>query len=208
MPEVQAPPRIRFCGFLRRNAPNKASAALRIPHKGTSTEQRGARGGKARLESNYAVFQAQCAEQSFCRTPYSAQGNIHRAVGVPEVQDLPRIGFCGFLRRNAPNKASAALRISHKGTSTEQQECPRCKTRLESNYAVFQAQCAEQSFYRAPYFTAREHPQSSGGARGGKARLELNSAVLSGAMCRIKPPRSCWLRGGPAVTGMGDATRT
>ena len=191
MPEVQDPPRIRSCGFSGATCRTKL-----LPHSVFRTREHpqssgGARGGKARLESDHAVFRRFRAGQIYCRTPYSAQGNIHRAVGVPEVQDLPRIGFCGFLRRNAPNKASAALRISHKGTSTEQQECPRCKTRLESNYAVFQAQCAEQSFYRAPYFTAREHPQSSGGARGGKARLELNSAVLSGAMCRKKLlPRS------------------
>ena len=151
MPEVQDPPRIRSCGFSGATCRTKL-----LPHSVFRTREHpqssgGARGGKARLESDHAVFRRFRAGQIYCRTPYSAQGNIHRAVGVPEVQDLPRIGFCGFLRRNAPNKASAALRISHKGTSTEQQECPRCKTRLESNYAVFQAQCAEQSFCRAPY---------------------------------------------------------
>ena len=56
-------------------------------------------------------------------------------------------------------------------------------------------------------FRTRKHPQSSGGARGGKARLELDSAVFSGIR-RRKPPRSCWLRGDPAVTGTGDAART
>ena len=111
--------------FFRRNAPNKAFASLRIPHKGTSTEQRECPRCKTRLESDYAVFQAQSAEQSFCRAPYSAQGNIHRAAGAPEVQGPPRIGFCGFLRRNVPNKASAALRIPHKGTSSEQRGCLR-----------------------------------------------------------------------------------
>ena len=152
--------------FFRRNVPNKASAALRIPHKGTSTEQRECPRYKTRLELDSAVFQAQCAEQSFCRAPYSAQGNIHRAAGVPEVQDPPRIGLCGF---------SGAKR---------------------------RAKLLPRSVFRT-----REHPQSSGGARGGKTRLELDSAVFSGIR-RRKPPRSCWLRGGPAVTGMGDATRT
>ena len=204
-------------------------------------------------------------------------------------QDPPRIRFCGFsgaMRRKKLLPRSVFRTREHPQSSGGARGG---KTRLESNYAVFQAQCAEQSFYRAPYFTAREHPQSSGGARGGKARLELDSAVFSGAMCRTKllprsvfrtrehpqssrsaqgarpasnqimrffrrnapnkaftalrispqgnihraagvlegarpasnwimrffrrkapekPPRSCWLRGGPAVTGMGDATRT
>ena len=70
--------------FLDAFAPGKSIAALRIPHKGTSTEQWECPRCKTRLESDYAVFQAQCAEQSFCRAPYSTQGNIHRAAGVPE----------------------------------------------------------------------------------------------------------------------------
>ena len=144
--------------FFRRNAPNKAFAALRIPHKGTSTEQRECPRCKARLEFDSAVFQAQCAEQSFCRAPYSTQGNIHRAAGVTEVQDPPRIGFYGFLRRNAPNKAFAALRIPHKGTSTEQRGCSR-----------------------------------------GQGPPRIGFCGFSGAKR---------LKNRPAVTGMGDATRT
>ena len=153
-----------------------------------------------------------------------------------------------FFRRFAPNKAFAALRIPHKGTSTEQQECPRYKTRLELDSAVFSGAMCRTKLLPRSVFRTREHPQSSGGARGGKARLELDSAVFQAqcaeqSFCRTpysaqgnihraagviegarpasnqimrffrrkapeKPPRSCWLRGGPAVTGMGDATRT
>ena len=96
-----------------------------------------------------------------------------------------------FLDAFAPGKSIAALRIPHKGTSTEQRECPRCKTRLESNYAVFSGAIRRTKLLPRSVFRTREHPQSSGSARGGKARLELNSAVFSGAMRRTKLlPRS------------------
>ena len=164
----------------------------------------------ARPASNWILrfSPAQCAEHSFCRAPYSAQGNNHRAAGVPEVQGPPRIGSCGFLRRapdkafaalrippqgnihraagvlegarpasnqimrffrrNAQNKAFAALRIPHKGTSTERRECPRCKTRLELDSTVFSGAMRRTKLLPRYVFRTREHPQSSGSARGAR----------------------------------------
>ena len=158
MPEVQDPPRIGFCGFLRRNAPNKAFAALRIPHKGTSTEQRGCPRCKTRLESDHAVFRRFRAGQIYCRTPYSAQGNIHRAAGVLEGARPASNWIIRLFRRNVPNKAFAALRIPHKGISTEQR-----------------------------------------GRSRGQGPPRIRSCGFSGALR---------LKNRPAVTGMGDATRT
>ena len=168
--------------FFRRNVPNKASAALRIPHKGTSTEQRECPRCKARLESDHAVFQAQCAEQSFCRAPYSAQGNIHRAAGVLEGARPASNQIMQFFRRNAPNKAFAALRIPHKGTSTEQRGCSRGQGPTRIGFCGFSGALCRTKLLPRSVFHTREHPQSSGGARGGKARLELDSAVFQ-ALC-------------------------
>ena len=73
-----------------------------------------------------------------------------------------------FFRRNVPNKASAALRIPHKGTSTEQRGCPRCKTRLELDSAVFSGAMRRTKLLPRSVFHTRKHPQSSGGARGAR----------------------------------------
>ena len=145
--------------FFRRNVPNKASAALRIPHKGTSTEQRECPRCKARLESDHAVFQAQCAEQSFCRAPYSAQGNIHRAAGVLEGARPASNQIMQFFRRNAPNKAFAALRIPHKGTSTEQRGCSRGQGPPRIEFCGFLRHSPEKT---APELLAPGRPRSYG----------------------------------------------
>ena len=145
-----------------------------------------------------------------------------------------------FLDAFAPGKSIAALRIPHKGISTEQRGHSRCKTRLELDSAVFSGAMCRTKLLPRSVFRTREHPQSSGSARGGKACLESNYAVFSGAMCRTKllprsvfhhkgtsteqrgcsrgqgPPRiglygfsgAKRLKNRPAVTGMGDATRT
>ena len=119
----------------------------------------------------------------FCRTPYSTQGNIHRAAGALEGQDPPRIGLYGFSGAMCRTKLLPRSVFHHKGTSTEQRECPRCKTRLESNYAVFQAQCAEQSFCRASYSA--------------QGNIHRTAGVLEGAR-----PTSNWiLRFSPANAG-------
>ena len=183
-----------------------------LPHSVFHTREHpqssgGARGGKARLELDSAVFQAQCAEQSFCRAPYSAQGNIHRAAGVLEGARPASNQIMRFFRRNAPNKAFAALCIPLQGNIHRAAGVPEVQDPPRIKLCGFSGAMRRTKLLPRYVFRTREHPQSSGGARGGKARLELNSAVFSGIR-RRKPPRSCWLRGGPAVTGMGDATRT
>ena len=194
--------------FFRRNVPNKASAALRIPHKGTSTEQRGCSRGQGPPRIGFCGFLRRNApNKAFAALRIPPQGNIHRAAGVLEGARPASNQILRFFRRNAPNKAFAALRIPHKGTSTEQRGCSRGQDPPRIRLCSFSGAMRRTKLLPRYVFRTREHPQSSGGARGGKARLELNSAVFSGIR-RRKPPRSCWLRGGPAVTGMGDATRT
>ena len=160
----------------------------------------GARGGKARLESDHAVFRrfragqiycrtpysttrehpqssgsardarpasnwilrfspAQCAEHSFCRAPYSTQGNIHRAAGVLEGARPTSNQIMRFFRRNAPDKASAALRIPHKGTSTEQRECSRGQGPPRLGFCGFLRHSPEKT---APELLAPGRPRSYG----------------------------------------------
>ena len=194
--------------FLDAFAPGKSIAALRIPHKGTSTEQRGCSMGQDPPRIKLCGFSG-----AMCRTKLLPRSVFHtrehpQSSGSARGARPASNQIMRFFRRNAPNKAFAALRIPLKGPSTEQRGCSRGQDPPRIRLCSFSGAMRRTKLLPRYVFRTREHPQSSGGARGGKARLELNSAVLSGAMCRIKPPRSCWLRGGPAVTGMGDATRT
>ncbi len=159
MPEVQGPPRIRSCGFLRRNVPNKAFAALRIPHKGTSTEQWECPRCKTRLESNYAVFSgAMCRKKllprSVFRTREHPQSSGSARGARPASNQIMR-----FFRRNAPNKAFAALRIPHKGTSTEQRGCSRGQGPPRIEFCGFLRHSPEKT---APELLAPGRPRSYG----------------------------------------------
>ena len=122
---MQDPPRIRSCGFSGATCRTKL-----LPHSVFRTREHPQSSGSARgarPASNWILrfSPAQCAEQSFCRAPYFTQGNIHRAAGVPKVQDPPRIklyGFSGAMRRTKLLPRSVFHR---KGTSTEQRGCSR-----------------------------------------------------------------------------------
>ena len=185
--------------FLDAFAPGKSIAALRIPHKGTSTEQWECPRCKTRLESDYAVFQAQCAEQSFCRAAYSAQGNIHRAAGVLEGARPASNQIMRFFRRNAPNKASAALRIPHKGTSTEQRECPRGQGPPRIGFCGFLRRNAPNKAFTALRISPQGNIHRAAGVPEVQDPPRIKLCGFSGALR---------LKNRPAVTGMGDATRT
>ena len=158
-----------------------------------TTDGRGARGASPASDQIMRFLDAFAPGESIAALCIPHKGTSTEQQGCSRGQGSPRIGFCGFLRRNAPNKASAALRIPHKGTSTEQRECPRCKARLELDSAVFSGAMCRTKLLPHSVFRTREHPQSMRFFR---------------RFAPEKPPRSRWLRGGPAVTGMGDATRT
>ena len=106
------------------SALGRAFLLLRFPfHASNYKAAGGARGGKARLESDYAVFQAQCAGQSFCRAAYSAQGNIHRAAGVLEGGkarlEVDSAVFSGIRRKTAPELlAQGDPQLRERGCST------------------------------------------------------------------------------------------
>ena len=184
--------------FFRRNVPNKASAALRIPHKGTSTEQRGCPRCKTRLESDHAVFRRFRAGQIYCRTPYSAllPRGVFRAREHPQSSGGARGGKARLESNYAVFQAQCAEQSFCRAPYSTQGNIHRAAgvpegARPASNWILrfSPAQCAEQSFYRAPYFTAREHPQSSGGARG--ARPASNQIMrFFRRIAPEKPPRS------------------
>ena len=111
--------------FLDAFAPGKSIAALRIPHKGTSTEQRGCSMGQDPPRIKLCGFSG-----AMCRTKLLPRSVFHtrehpQSSGSARGARPASNQIMRFFRRNAPNKAFAALRIPHKGTSTEQRGCSR-----------------------------------------------------------------------------------
>ena len=134
-----------------------------LPHSVFHTREHpqssgGARGGKTCLELDSAVFsgamrRTKLLPRSVFHTREHPQSSGGARGARPASNQIMR-----FFRRKAPNKASAALRIPHKGTSTEQRGCSR-----------------------------------------GQDPPRIKLCGFSGALR---------LKNRPAVTGMGDATRT
>ena len=163
----------------------------------------------ARPASNWILrfSPAQCAEQSFYRAPYSAQGNIHRAAGVLEGARSASNQIMRFFRRNAQNKASA--RFVFRAREHPQSSGSARGARPASNQIMrFFRRNAQNKAFAALRIPPQGNIHRAAGVLEGARPASNQIMRFFRRNAPEKPPRSCWLRGGPAVTGMGDATRT